>query len=187
MSKTVLSPACRVYPAPVVIVSCGNEERSNLITCAWSGSINLEPPMAYVSIRRDRFSHAITAAAGEFVINLCTEEMARAADICGACSGRDTDKWAASGLTQEKASAVSAPTVKESPLSLECRVVKTVSLGTHDMFLGEIVAIDADESLLDEHGRLRPERAALLGMAGGSYLTFGEKLQNVGFSMRSKD
>lgn len=184
MSKQVLSPAGRVYPAPVVIVSCGNETSSNLITCAWAGTVNLEPPTAYVSVRRDRFSHHFIKESGEFVINLCTKDTLRAADICGGCSGRDTDKWAKAALTKEKAAKVSVPLVKESLLSLECRVINTVSLGTHDMFLGEIVAIDADETLLDEKGRLRPEAAGFIAMAGGSYLSTAEALEKVGFTGR---
>ena len=186
MSKTVLPARTFVYPAPVVIVSCGNEEASNLITCAWSGNVNLDPPMAYVSIRRDRYSHRFVKETGEFVINLCSEDMLRAADICGACSGRDSDKWERSGLTKEKAGAVAAPLVAQSPLSLECRVTETVSLGTHDMFLGRIVAVDADDALLDENGRLRPDSTPLLAMAGGTYLGFGEKLQAVGSAARKE-
>lgn len=182
MSKTVLSPSGRVYPAPVVIVSCGNEESSNLITCAWAGTVNLEPPTAYVSVRRDRFSHHFIKESGEFVINLCAKDTLRAADICGVCSGRDTDKWAKAALTKEKAAKVSVPLVKESLLSLECKVVKTVSLGTHDMFIGEIVAIDADETLLDETGRLKPEAAGFLAVTSGSYLDTSAVLEKVGFT-----
>lgn len=186
MPRSFLPPGYRVYPAPVVIVSCGDAQYSNLITCAWSGSVNMVPPTVYVSIHRDRFSHHIVEQAGEFVINLCSESMLRAADVCGRCSGRDTDKWAAAGLSREKARFVSAPLIKESPLSLECRVTQTVPLGTHDMFLGEVLGISADSSLLDEKGRLRPENVPLLAMAGGSYLTC-TRLAPVGFTAAEKE
>ena len=182
MSKTVLAPSGRVYPAPVVIVSCGNEASSNLITCAWAGTVNLEPPTAYVSVRRDRFSHHFIKESGEFVINLVTKETLEAADICGIVSGRDCDKWEKASLHKEKAAAVSVPLVKESLLSLECRVVNTVSLGTHDMFIGQIAAVDADDSLLDEKGRLSPEAAGFIAMAGGSYLGTAEQVKKVGFT-----
>lgn len=180
-----------LYPLPAVIVSCGayadgDTSRSNLITIGWTGTACSDPPMTYVSIRKERYSHDIVDAQGEFVINLVSEDLARACDFCGVASGRDTDKWQAAGLTPLPASRVSAPLIAESPVSLECKVTQKLELGSHDMFLAEIVAVDVARDLLDEKGRFRLEDARLISYLHGQYYSLGEELGRFGFSVKKK-
>ena len=186
MSKTLLEPGCRVSPAPAVILSCKNGDKTNLITVAWTGNICSEPAMAYVSIRPGRYSYKLVKESGEFVLNLCDASMVKAVDICGAYTGSRTDKWKKAGLTPEQASKVDAPLIKESPVSIECKVKEIIPLGSHDLFIGEVVAVDAAESLIDEYGRFRPENAGILSYTGNGYMAAGEKLAEKGFSVRRK-
>jgi len=187
MSKTVMKPGCMLGPLPAALVSCADKEgKSNLITAAWCGIANSEPPMAYVSIRPERFSHHMIEETGEFVINLTTEEMARGTDLCGVKSGRDTDKWKLGGFTPAKAACVSCPIVEESPVSIECRVTEVLHLGSHDMFLSEILAVDADDRFFDEKGAFKLEDAGLISYIHGAYFTQGKKLGTFGYSVKKK-
>ncbi|MBR4555572.1 MAG: flavin reductase family protein [Ruminococcus sp.] len=173
-------------PLPPVLVSCGNTERANVLTVAWTGILCTQPPVTYISLRRERFSYDIIKDSGEFVINLPTAELVKVIDYCGVRSGRDIDKFSETGLTAEKASEVSAPLIVQSPVNIECRVREIVPLGTHDMFIADIVRVDAAKELLDEKGRLALERAGLLAYAHGGYFELGRKLGSFGFSVRKK-
>lgn len=184
MAKTAMKPGTMLSPVPAVMVSCGNANKSNIITIAWTGIINSNPPMTYVSVRKERYSHGIIAETGEFVINLTTEDLAKATDFCGVRSGRDVDKAAELGLTMEAAEIVDCPMILESPVNLECKVTEVKELGSHDMFMAEIVKVHADEALFDEKGRLCLEKAGLIGYSHGEY--FGLKkhpLGKFGFSV----
>ncbi|MBQ7070838.1 MAG: flavin reductase family protein [Ruminococcus sp.] len=173
-------------PLPPVLVSCGDEQSPNVLTVAWTGILNTQPPVTYISLRPERFSYPIIKERGEFVINLPTEELVRAVDYCGVKSGRNTDKLAQTGLTVTKGVAVSAPMINECPLSLECRVRQIIKLGTHDMFMADIVGVNAAKELLDNNGRLCLERAKLLAYSHGEYYGLGRKLGSFGYSVRKK-
>lgn len=173
-------------PLPPVLVSCGDEQSPNVLTVAWTGILNTQPPVTYISLRPERFSYPIIRESGEFVINLPTEELVRAVDYCGVKSGRNTDKLAQTGLTVTKGVAVSAPMINECPLSLECRVRQIIKLGTHDMFMADIVGVNAAKELLDNNGRLCLERARLLAYSHGEYYGLGRKLGSFGYSVRKK-
>ena len=171
-------------PEPCVMVSCGgmDEGESNIITIGWTGIVNTHPPMTYISVRPTRHSYEIIKATGEFAINLTPASMVREADFCGIYTGKKVDKFKKCGLTKEKASELSCPIIGESPLTLECRVKEIIPLGTHDMFLSDIVAVDVDESLLDENGKLHLDRAGLAAYMHGEYYSLGKKLGKFGFS-----
>jgi len=187
MSKTVMKPGCMMGPLPAVLVSCADKEgNTNLITAAWTGILNSEPPMAYVSIRPERHSHHMIKETGEFVINLTTVKMAKGTDTCGVKSGRDTDKWKAGGFTPEKAARVNCPIVKESPVSVECKVKQILPLGSHDMFIGEILAVDADDAYFDKTGRFDLNKAGLMSYTHGAYVEPGKVIGTFGYSVRKK-
>lgn len=173
-------------PVPPVLVSCGPQSAPNLFTVAWAGTINTQPPRVSVAVRPSRFSYGLIRESGEFVINLPTEALARAVDWCGVKSGRDVDKFAAMQLTAAPASAVSCPLLAESPVNLECRVFQVIPLGSHDLFLADVVAVNADEALLDRDGKLHLERAGLLAYAHGEYYALGRRLGTFGWSVRKK-
>ena len=173
MSKVTWKPGTLLAPVPAVMVSCGTMEKPNIITVAWTGIVNSDPAMTYVSVRKERFSHELILKSGEFVINLTTSALARATDLCGVKSGRNTDKFTLAKLTPEPASLLSCPMIAQSPLSLECKVTQVLPLGSHDMFLAEIVAVNVDESLLDEKGKLHLSRRIFLaGAAAGGLRLF---------------
>ena len=144
MAKVQWKAGTFIYPIPAVMVSCGTMEKSNIITVAWTGILNTNPAMCYISVRPERYSHDIIKENGEFVINLTTEKLARATDWCGVISGRNRDKFKEMKLTKEKGNFVKAPLIKESPVSVECRVKEIIPLGSHDMFVAEVLSIDAD-------------------------------------------
>ena len=170
MKRRVLSSGAVMAPVPAVMVSCGREgETPNIITIAWTGIVNSTPPMTYISVRKERFSHDIIADTKEFVINLTTEELAFATDWCGVKSGRDFDKFREQKLTPVTSEKVSCPSIGESPLSIECRVTEVKELGSHDMFLAEIVSMTAQEELMDENGELHLEKAGLMAYSHGHY------------------
>lgn len=170
MKRRVLSSGAVMAPVPAVMVSCGREgETPNIITIAWTGIVNSNPPMTYISVRKERFSHDIIADTKEFVINLTTEELAFATDWCGVKSGRDFDKFREQKLTPVTSENVSCPSIGESPLSIECRVTEVKELGSHDMFLAEIVSMTAQEELMDENGELHLEKAGLMAYSHGHY------------------
>ena len=169
MSKIQWKGGTFIYPIPAVMVSCGTMEKSNIITVAWTGILNTNPAMCYISVRPERFSHDIIKESGEFVINLTNRQLAYATDWCGVKSGRDVDKFKEMKLTKEKANIVKAPLIKESPVSVECKVKEIVPLGSHDMFVAEIVAIDADDKYIDDRGAFDISKCDLIAYANGGY------------------
>lgn len=169
MEKISLKPGTMLNPVPAVMVSCGEGNVKNIITVAWTGIINSDPPMTYVSVRKERFSHDIIERTGEFVINLTTEKLAFATDYCGVRSGRDVDKFKERGLTPQESLRVDCPSIAESPVNIECRVTEVMELGSHDMFMAEIVNVSVDEDLMDEKGRLCLEEAGLIAYSHGHY------------------
>ncbi len=173
-------------PVPAVLVSCGSGDNANLITIAWTGIVCTQPPKLYISVRPERHSYKLIEESGEFCVNLPTAEMVRAVDYCGVRSGRDHDKFAEMKLTKAESNEVSCPSVAECPLTLECKVSQKLPLGSHDMFIADIVAVAADESLIDENGRLMLEKANLLAYAHGDYFSLGRKIGDFGFSVRKK-
>ncbi len=171
-------------PVPAVMASLGEGDEANIITIAWTGIINSRPPMTYISVRKERHSHDILMKTGEFVINLTTEAILRQTDWCGVRSGRDFDKWKETGLTKEPASVVKCPMIAESPVNLECRVTEVKELGSHDMFMAEIVKVHVDESIIDEDGHFDLVKAGLLAYIHGHYYTVNRKpLGRFGFSV----
>lgn len=186
MPKINWKPGTLLAPAPPALVTSGDGERSNVFTAAWTGIVCSEPPMTYVSIRRERFSHGIISETKEFVINLPCEAITRATDLCGVRSGRDGDKFALAGLTREPSHLVAAPTIAECPVSLECRVREIIPLGSHDMFLADIVSVGVDPRFVDEKGALHMEKCGLLAYAHGAYFGLGKQLGTFGFSVRKK-
>lgn len=177
MSKKSFKGGAMLNPVPAVMVSCGSS-KPNIITIAWTGIVNSNPPMTYISVRKERYSHSIIKNTGEFVINLCNEQLAFATDYCGVRSGRDIDKFKEMKLTSENAEIVRCPMIKESPVNIECRVREVIELGSHDMFLADIIKVHVDEEYIDENNRIRLDRAALVAYNHGEY--FGLKRQPLG-------
>ncbi len=173
-------------PVPAVIVTCGTLEKPNALTIAWTGTLCSNPPKTYISVRPERYSYEIIKSSGEFCINLTTAELAKATDYLGVRSGRNEDKLARLGLSVSAAQSVSAPILDASPLSIECRVDSIIPLGSHDMFIADIVAVDAARELLDEKGRLCLDKAGLLAYSHGEYYTLGKKVGKFGYSVRKK-
>lgn len=173
MAKVTLKPGTMLNPVPAVLVSCADGQIRNLITIGWTGIVNSEPPMTYISVRRSRYSHKLIERSGEFVINLTTEEMAKEVDYCGVRSGKNEDKFKKCGFTPVAADHVSAPLVAESPVNLECVVREVREYPSHDMFVAEIVAVHVDDSLFDGNGRIRLDKANMLAYNHGEY--FGLK------------
>ena len=184
--KQTWKPGTLLYPLPAVLVSCGTFEKPNAMTAAWTGTICSDPVMVYVSIRPERYSYGLIEKSGEFVLNLTTEKLARAVDWCGVKSGRDGNKFAQTRLTPEAASQLSTPLIKESPVNIECEVDKIVPLGSHSMFIGRVLAVDVDETLLDSKGRLQLEKAGLLAYSHGEYFALGRKIGTFGWTVRKK-
>ena len=177
-----------LYPVPAVLVSVADSAgNDNLITIAWTGTVCSDPAMTYISVRKERYSHHMLKENKEFVINLVSKEICRAADFCGVRSGCDLDKFEATGLTREKASTVNVPLVKESPVNIECKVTQVLELGSHDMFLAKVTAVQVDESLLDEKGKLDLNKAHLVEYSHGEYQTFDNILGTFGYSVKKKD
>ncbi len=186
MSKQAWKPGTLLAPIPPALVSCGTMDHANIITVAWTGIVNTIPPMTYISLRPERYSYGIIREQGEFVINLTTRRLVRAADFCGARTGARLDKFAEMHLTKEPVGLLSCPAIGESPINLECRVKQILPLGSHEMFLSEILAVNVEEGLLDSQGRLRLERAQLAAFAHGAYYALGEKLGSFGYSVKKK-
>ena len=186
--KQSWKPGTLIYPLPAVLVSCGESpEEYNLLTVAWTGTVCTNPPMCYISVRKERHSYDIIRRTGEFVINLTTEELARATDWCGVRSGRNENKWEAMGLTPMVTEHVKAPIVAESPLSICCRVRQVVELGSHDMFIADVVGIEADERYIDpETGKFSLDKAKPIVYSHGEYYTLGELIGHFGWSVRKK-
>jgi flavin reductase (DIM6/NTAB) family NADH-FMN oxidoreductase RutF len=187
LAKQVWKPSTMLNPVPAVMVSCADKEgKPNIITLAWAGTINSNPPMVSISIRKERYSHALIKETGQFVINLTTKELTFATDFCGVKSGRDIDKFEAMKLTPEKASIVSAPMIKESPLNLECIVKQVIELGSHDMFIAEVVATNVKEELLDDKGKLDLKKADLICYSHGEYFSLSKPLGFFGYSVTKR-
>ncbi|MBR2908494.1 MAG: flavin reductase family protein [Clostridia bacterium] len=175
-------------PVPPALVTCGSLEGgdANVLTIAWTGIINTVPPKTYISVRPKRHSYEILKRHMEFTVNLPTVSLIRAIDSCGVYTGAKMNKFERFGLTPESGSVVSAPVIAECPLSLECRITDVIPLGSHDMFLADIVAVDVDESLVDDTGKLHLDRAGLVAFAHGEYFELGRKLGTFGYSVRKK-
>ena len=184
--KSDFKPGNMVYPVPAVLVSVGDKEgRTNLLTIAWTGTVCSDPPMAYISVRPNRYSYEMIRSSGEFVINLTTEKLVRAADFCGVRSGRDTDKWKECSLTAAPAKSLQyAPILADSPVNIECKVENTLELGSHDMFIARVTAIQVDSAYMDDKGRFDLNAAGLIAYSHGEYMTLGEKLGTFGYSVR---
>lgn len=178
MAKVTLKPGEMLSPIPAVMVSCGTMEESNIITIGWTGIINSKPPMTYISVRPERFSHDIIEKSGEFVINLVNEDLCFAMDYCGCVSGAKEDKFKKMKLTKVPSDKLSCPMIEEAPVNIECKVTEVKHLGSHDMFVAEIVAVHADEKLMKESGRLAIGEAALVAYVHGEY--FGLKQRRLG-------
>lgn len=187
MGKDIWKPGTVIYPIPAVMVSCGTMEEKNIITVAWTGTINSDPAMTYVSIRPSRHSHQIIKETGEFVINLVTEKLAYACDYCGVKSGRDIDKFAEMKLTAKKGEKVDAPIIYESPVNIECKVKQIIPLGTHDMFLAEVVSVQVSDEYLDETGKFHFDKAKPICYSHGAYYGLGKKLGTFGYSVKKKE
>lgn len=188
MSKELWKPGNMLYPLPAVMVSCSGEgEKDNIITVAWTGTICTNPPMVYISVRPSRHSYHMIKNTGEFVINLTTKELAKAVDYCGVRSGKDVDKFKEMHLTKEKAAHVSVPLIKECPVNIECKVTEIKELGSHHMFLAEVVGVHIENSLLDENGKFCLGQAQLLAYSHGEYFSLGEMLGTFGYSVKKKN
>lgn len=188
MSKiTFNKPGNFIYPVPAVLVSLKDKSgKMNILTIAWTGTICSDPPMAYISVRPERASYHMLKETGEFVINLPDEKMVRALDYCGVRSGARTDKWKDMRLTPEKSSTIEAPSIKEAPVSIECKVKQVIPLGSHDMFLAEVMAVNVDEKYIDEKGKFHMDKVGLVAYSHGDYLALGKKLGSFGYSVRKK-
>ena len=186
MAKVMWKPGTFLYPIPAVMVSCGTMEESNIITVAWTGILNTNPAMVYISVRPTRYSYHLIKEHGEFVINLTTKQLAYLTDWCGVKSGKDVDKFKETHLTKEKADFVKCPLIKESPVSVECRVKEIKDLGSHHMFIAEVLCIHADEKYIDEKGAFNISKCDLIAYANGGYYPLGNKIGKFGFSVQKK-
>ena len=186
-ARQVWKPGNMLYPLPAVMVSCALAgERPNIITVAWTGTVCSSPAMVSISVRPERHSYHMIRETGEFVINLTTEELVRAADYCGVRSGRDVDKFEEMRLTPLKASRVAAPLIGESPVNIECRVEQVLGLGSHHMFLASVLAVDVDESWMNEKGKLELNKAGLAVYSHGEYFALGKRLGTFGYSVKRR-
>ena len=186
MSKVMWKPGTFIYPIPAVMVSCGNMEKSNIITVAWTGIINTNPAMVYISVRPTRYSYNIIKEQGEFVINLTTEDLARTTDWCGVKSGKDVDKFKEMKLTKEKCNFVKRPAIKESPVSIECKLKEIKELGSHHMFMAEVLSIIASDKYIDNKGAFDISKCELVAYANGKYFELGKQVGKFGYSVQKK-
>jgi len=187
MGKEIWKPGTVLYPVPAVMVSCGNTDgEKNIITIAWAGTINSDPAMTYISVRPERYSYDIIKETKEFVINLTTEDLAFACDYCGVKSGRNEDKFKTLNLTAKKGNKVNAPIIYESPVNIECRVKEIIPLGTHHMFIGEVLCVNVSDELMDESGKFHFAQSKPICYSHGEYFGLGESLGKFGFSVKKK-
>ena len=186
MAKVTRKPGPALYPVPAVMVSCGVGERANIITLAWVGTLCSEPPLIGIGVRPSRHSHELIKETGEFVVNIPRTDQLKWVDYCGVVSGRDEDKWAACGFTPAPAKAVQVPLIAECPVNIECRVQHVFSLGSHDLFAGEVVAVQIDEDVLDEGGRFDVAKAGSFAYLNinREYRQIGERLGKFGYSRK---
>ena len=186
MSKTSFKGSTLLAPLPPAMVSCGDMENSNIITIGWTGILNSNPPVTYISIRPSRHSYTIVKERGEFVINLTSAALVKAADYCGIYTGAKVDKFKKCNLTKEPATQVSCPMIAEAPMSIECRVKDVIPMGTHDVFVADILAVNVSDELIDESGKIRMDKADLAAYIHGEYFALGKKLGSFGFSAAKK-
>ena len=187
MAKVEWKPGNMVYPLPAVMVSCADKDgNSNIITVAWTGTVCTNPPMAYISVRPERHSYQMIRETGEFVINLTTKDLAFATDFCGVRSGRDVDKFKEMKLTKETGSMVAAPMIGESPVNIECKVTEVKELGSHHMFLANVVAVHVDDKYMNENQKFELGKANPLAYSHGEYYGLGELLGTFGYSVKKK-
>lgn len=187
MSKQNWKPGNMLYPAPSVMVSCKlGDDRPNIITIAWAGTVCSEPPMVSISVRPERYSYDIIKQSGEFVINLVTKDLVRACDYCGVRSGKDHDKFKENHLTEYYSDFISAPAISESPVNIYCKIDEVISLGSHDMFIAKVVGITVDEKYMDEKGKFDLAATDLVSYIHGEYFDEGEKLGKFGYSVQKK-
>lgn len=187
MAKQSWKPGNMLYPVPAILVSCRDKDgNDNVLTVAWAGTICSDPAMLSISVRKERYSYNMIKESGEFVVNLTTKALAEATDYCGVRSGRDEDKFAAVNLTKSEAEKINAPIILESPVNIECRVKQVLELGSHDMFIAEVVNVQVSDELLDEKGSFKLQDANLLAYSHGEYYELGNKLGTFGFSVKKK-
>lgn len=186
MSKKIWKSGTFIYPLPAVMVSCGDMEKSNIITVAWTGILNTNPAMCYISVRPERYSYQVIKEKGEFAINLTNQDLVYATDWCGVKTGAKVDKFKEMHLTKEKAEYIGCPLIKESPVSIECKVIEIKELGSHHMFVAEVLSIDADEKYIDEKGAFDISKCNLIAYANGGYYTLNKKIGKFGYSVQKK-
>lgn len=186
MSKVEWKAGTFIYPIPAVMISCGSMEKSNIMTVAWTGILNTNPAIVYISVRPERYSYNLIKESGEFVINLTNRELAFATDWCGVRSGKDYDKFKEMNLTKEKAKHVSCPIIKESPVAVECRVIDIKEYGSHHTFVAEVLSIDADDKYIDEKGAFDISKCDLIAYANGGYYSLDKKIGKFGYSVEKK-
>lgn len=187
MSKISFKPGNMLYPVPAVMVSCARKgEKPNIITVAWAGTVCSSPAMLSIAVRKERYSHAIISETKEFVVNLVTKKLTFATDYCGVKSGRDVDKFKEMHLTPQESQNVSAPGIAESPVNIECRVVDVKPLGSHDLFIAEVVAVTVDDSYMDSKNVFRLNDAGLVAYSHGEYYELGKKIGRFGYSVQKK-
>jgi flavin reductase (DIM6/NTAB) family NADH-FMN oxidoreductase RutF len=187
MGKEIWKPGNMLYPIPAVMVSCGREgERPNIITVAWAGNVCSSPAMLSISVRKERYSYDILKETGEFVVNLTNRELMRATDWCGVRSGRDYDKFKEMNLTPQPSQMIKAPGILESPVNIECRTTQILELGSHDMFVAEVLCVTVDDKYMDEKKRFDLHAADLIAYSHGEYFTLGEKIGKFGISVAKK-
>ena len=186
MSKKLWKPGTFIYPIPAVLVTSGDMKKSNIMTVAWTGILNTNPATVYISVRPERYSYKLIKESKEFAINLTTKKLAYATDWCGVRSGAKYDKFKEMHLTKEKANFIKTPLIKESPVSVECKVIDEKDLGSHTMFTAEVLSIDADEKYIDEKGAFDISKCDLIAYANGGYYSLGKKIGKFGFSVKKK-
>ena len=186
VAKKVWKPGTFVYPIPAALVTSGDMEKSNILTVAWTGILNTNPAIVYISVRPERYSYNLIKETGEFVINLTNKDLAYATDWCGVRSGAKFDKFKEMKLTKEKANFVKAPLIKESPVSIECKVIEEKTYGSHTTFIAEVLSIDADEKYIDEKGAFDISKCELIAYANGGYYLLGKKIGKFGYSVEKK-
>lgn len=187
MSKELWKAGNMLYPVPAVMITVGDgADISNIVTIAWTGTINSDPAMVSISVRKSRYSHELLMKNGEFVINLVTRELTYAMDYCGVKSGRDVDKFLETKLTRGEGKTVSVPVIAESPVNIECKVTQVMELGSHDMFLANVTGVQVDSKYLDSTGKLDLQAADLIAYSHGQYYTLGENIGKFGYSVQKK-
>jgi flavin reductase (DIM6/NTAB) family NADH-FMN oxidoreductase RutF len=187
MAKISWKPGNMVYPLPAVMVTVrGKDGKDNIITVAWTGTVCTNPPMLYISVRKERYSYELLKESGEFVVNLTTEDLVKATDYCGVRSGSKVDKFKETHLTKEEAKVVNCAMIQESPVNIECRVKKVMPLGSHDMFLADVVNVNVDDAYMDENGSFQLHKANPLVYSHGTYYKTGQKLGTFGYSVKKR-